>query len=58
MTKIIKKFISNEDGAVTVDWVVLCAAVVAFSAIGVDLITENTVDLGDSAGEQIASQID
>ena len=29
---ILAKFFRDEDGAVTVDWVVLCAAVVAFAA--------------------------
>lgn len=58
MTKLIRCFLSNEDGAVTVDWVVLCAAVVAFSAVGVAKITENSVSVNEQTGEMIASQID
>ncbi len=58
MTRIIKAFLAREDGAVTVDWVVLCAAVVALSAIGMNKIAGNTLDLGDNVGSEIASQMD
>ena len=58
MTKLIRCFLSNENGAVTVDWVVLCAAVVAFSAVGVAKITENSVSLNETTSAKIASQID
>ncbi|MBK0328283.1 hypothetical protein I5535_13405 [Rhodobacteraceae bacterium F11138] len=56
MINIIKTFLSDQDGAVTVDWVVLCAAVVALSAIGMSKIAGNTLDLGDAVGTEIASQ--
>jgi Flp pilus assembly pilin Flp len=31
MKKLFRKFVGNEDGAVTVDWVVLCAGIVAMA---------------------------
>lgn len=58
MTKFIKSFLSGEDGAVTVDWVMLCAAVIAFSAIGLDLITDSAVTVSNRTGAVIASQAD
>lgn len=42
MTKI-TKFFDDEDGAVTVDWVILTAAIVLFS-IGVSSILKPTTD--------------
>ena len=50
MTRIIKKFRSNEDGAVTVDWVVLTAAVVALAAAIVLALINGSA--GVSAGVQ------
>lgn len=56
MINIMKTFLSDQEGAVTVDWVVLCAAVVALSAIGMNKIAGNTLDLGGAVGTEIASQ--
>ncbi|SFT79810.1 hypothetical protein [Sedimentitalea nanhaiensis] len=56
MINIMKTFLSDQEGAVTVDWVVLCAAVVALSAIGMNKIADNTLDLGGAVGTEIASQ--
>ncbi len=49
MRKIFKRFIENDEGAVTVDWVVLTAAVVGLAAASVveirnsnDSVTSNT----------------
>jgi Flp pilus assembly pilin Flp len=54
MMKFIKKFRKDEDGAVTVDWVVLTAAVVglavaAYSSIegGAQNLTDRTTDFLD-----------
>lgn len=38
MIKFLKKFRKNEDGAVTVDWVVLTAAVVGLGVAGVSTV--------------------
>lgn len=37
----LKKFLANESGAVTVDWVVLTAAVVLIGGAGVAIIGDN-----------------
>jgi len=42
-----KKFLQCEDGAVTVDWVVICAAVVGLAALISSLMTDNAVNLAD-----------
>ena len=48
MRHIIKKFIRDEDGAVTVDWVVLTAAIVGLAVALVLALTNGSV--GVSAG--------
>jgi len=48
MTRFIKKFCRDENGAVTVDWVVLTAAVVAL-AVGIVTVLING-SVGVSAG--------
>lgn len=48
MTRFLKKFYNNESGAVTVDWVVLTAAVVALAVAIVLALTNGAV--GVSAG--------
>ena len=54
MIKFIKNFRNDEDGAVTVDWVVLTAAVVglaiaAYSSIGANTEALTTAIAGDIA---------
>ncbi|MFL4470496.1 hypothetical protein ACERZ8_11630 [Tateyamaria armeniaca] len=48
MTHFIKKFCRDQDGAVTVDWVVLTAAIVALAVALVLALTNGSV--GVSAG--------
>ncbi|MBW4961181.1 hypothetical protein [Sulfitobacter sp. CW3] len=43
----IKNFITKADGAITVDWVVLCAAVLFFALTIVAATRDGTVDLAD-----------
>lgn len=45
MIKFIKNFRKDEDGAVTVDWVVLTAAVVALAAAAYNSIEAGTSNL-------------
>ncbi len=55
MTKFLAKFRKDEDGAVTVDWVVLTALVVGL-AIGLLALIEGAVDnLGASISDVIVS---
>lgn len=46
----LKKFFASEDGAVTVDWVVLTAAVVGLSVSIVLILANSTSDVGDGVG--------
>ena len=49
MMNFIKNFRKDEDGAVTVDWVVLTAAVVALAAAAYTSIETGVTSLGDAA---------
>jgi len=44
----LKTFRTAESGAVTVDWVVLCAAIVVLGITVITSITTGAVDLADS----------
>ncbi len=48
MLNFIKNFRNDEDGAVTVDWVVLTAAVVALAAAGYNSISTGTSNLSST----------
>ena len=50
----IKNFAADESGAVTVDWVVLTAAIVGLGVGLITVIGESVNDLGD----RIAAEID
>ena len=58
MQDFLKSFFKAEDGAVTVDWVVITAAVVGFSAVGITLLETNTGALMDAAGATVAAEND
>jgi Flp pilus assembly pilin Flp len=45
-----KKFAKDESGAVTVDWVVLTAAVVALAVVAILAITNATGGVGSGIG--------
>ncbi len=47
MKSLFKRFSKREDGAVTVDWVVLTAAVVGLMAGGYYMMRQGAVDLAD-----------
>lgn len=56
MKSFLSRFKRNESGAVTVDWVVLTAALVGL-AIGVTtMITTSTTDLSDSTATAIGNR--
>lgn len=58
MTKFWKRFRSDENGAVTVDWVVLTAAIVGMAAVAYDAVSSSALALGDGAADAIATQND
>ncbi|MCT4370736.1 hypothetical protein CLG85_010570 [Yangia mangrovi] len=55
MLKFIKTFRNDEDGAVTVDWVVLTAAVVAMAAGAYSLISGNVTTALNNVGTNLSS---
>jgi len=57
MTKYFKTFQEDEDGAVTVDWVVLTAAVVGLATVAYIGIENQTNLLAADASLNITSQI-
>jgi len=56
MLKFINKFRRDEDGAVTVDWVVLTAAIVGLGIAVMTSVGGGTTALGDTISDQLASQ--
>ncbi|MGX9351571.1 hypothetical protein ACS3QZ_10245 [Shimia sp. W99] len=54
MIKFIKNFRKDENGAVTVDWVVLTAAVVGLAVAAYTTIESNTKTLAGAAADRIA----
>ena len=56
MKTIFAKFINDEDGAVTVDWVVLTAAIVALGlAVGTS-VSDGATELASSIGDDLSAQ--
>lgn len=53
MMNFIKNFRKDEDGAVTVDWVVLTAAIVGLAVVAFNTIGTNTADLTTEIGNVI-----
>jgi len=56
MMKLLTKFRKDEDGAVTVDWVVLTAAVVALAAAAYSSIETGTTALTGTTSTYISQQ--
>ena len=56
MIKFIKNFRKDENGAVTVDWVVLTAAVVGLAVAAYTAIESNTKSLAASAASAISDE--
>ena len=56
MIKFIKNFRNDEDGAVTVDWVVLTAAVVALAGAAYSSIQTGATSLTSATGDFIEAQ--
>lgn len=56
MTKFFKNFRKDEDGAVTVDWVVLTAAVVGLAIAAYSSIQSGATDLTSKTGSFLSAQ--
>ncbi|SMX37025.1 hypothetical protein [Octadecabacter ascidiaceicola] len=56
MLKYLKSFRAREDGAVTVDWVVLTAAIVGLAVALIAMIAAGATDTSTSIGARLSSQ--
>ena len=56
MLNFIKKFNRDEDGAVTVDWVVLTAALVLIGIAVINLVDEGTLAMGAKISTALAEE--
>ena len=56
MLNFIKNFRNDEDGAVTVDWVVLTAAIVGLGIAVLTSVGQGTTALGDKISSQLSAQ--
>lgn len=52
----IKNFAESEDGAITVDWVVLTAGVIGIALAGLSVITGGTKGLTESISSEVAAR--
>lgn len=55
--KIARKIRTEEDGAVTVDWVVLTAAIVALGALAMTAISGSTEKLSKRIGDYLETDV-
>lgn len=51
----IRNFMRKEDGAVTVDWVVLTAAVVALAGVAITSLQTASGGLGNTVGDYLTN---
>ncbi|SMX37027.1 Flp family type IVb pilin [Octadecabacter ascidiaceicola] len=56
MLNFIKNFRNDEDGAVTVDWVVLTAAIVGLGIAVLSSVGQGTTALGEKISSQLSAQ--
>ena len=56
MLNLFKNFAKDESGAVTVDWVVLTAAIVGLAIAIMASVGQSTADLGDLIATEITNQ--
>ena len=57
MTNLMNKFRKDEDGAVTVDWVVLTAAIVALGLVVGTAVRDGATDLAKDVGADLTAQV-
>ena len=49
-------FLRNDDGAVTVDWVVLCALIVALTGLASQMMRDGATGLADNTSTYMNNQ--
>jgi len=57
MMHIINNFRKDDDGAVTVDWVVLTAAIVALGLLVGTAVRDGATDLANDVGADLTAQV-
>ncbi|MBY6056885.1 hypothetical protein KUV26_08210 [Leisingera daeponensis] len=57
MIKFIKNFRKDEDGAVTVDWVVLTAAVAALAGVAYTSVASGVDSVADATGTALTNSV-
>ena len=55
MSNFIKDFANEENGAVTVDWVVLTAAIIFLGFIVGTMVSNATIDSGEMIGDTVGA---
>ncbi|MEM7318881.1 MAG: hypothetical protein AAF408_07645 [Pseudomonadota bacterium] len=58
MSKFLDRFVQEDDGAVTVDWVVLCALIVGVALYAVVTVGDGTTAPAESVGDYMANYMD
>lgn len=56
MTAVLRKFLTADDGAITVDWVVLTAGIVTVIVLSYNAMRDDTVSLADNIGSYMATR--
>ncbi len=56
MKDLVKQFVQDQDGAVTVDWVVLTAAIVGLSIAVIGTISGGALDQARGVGADLSSK--
>ena len=57
MLNFIKNFRNDEDGAVTVDWVVLTAAIVALGLVVGNAVSTGATELAEDVGGDLSAMV-
>ncbi len=51
----VKNFRAEEEGAISVDWVVLTAGIMLFAGVVATLVKDGAIDGGDDIGNHVAA---
>ncbi|MEQ9694832.1 hypothetical protein [Shimia sp. SDUM112013] len=57
MKRFLARFHRSEKGAVTVDWVVICAGIVALAILAITAIENGTLSLANDTRSQIGDRL-
>ena len=57
MLRLLRQFRTKEDGAITVDWVVLTASIVGLAVAVITVIGQSATDRSDGLGAHLESRL-